>query len=93
MLAKKIQKLRYHFEEEDDDDVVRGGEPPQRFKGYQDETYSSELGGNANYAIMIYDAKRNIFKMVPVEKHFKFEKEVKTFVKTPKPATLEAAFD
>jgi hypothetical protein len=42
---------------------------------------------------MIYDAKRNVFKMVPVEKHFKFEKEVKTFVKPPKPATLEVAFE
>ena len=28
----------------------------------------------ASYAIMIYDAKNNVFKLVPVEKHFKFEK-------------------
>ena len=51
-MARKIQKLRYHFEEDD----VEENREPQRFKGYEDETYVADTpGGNANYAIMIYD--------------------------------------
>lgn len=51
--ARQIQRLRYKFEEE-----LEGGEP-QRFKGYQDDTYAADAtpgqAATANYAIMIYD--------------------------------------
>jgi hypothetical protein len=52
---------------------------PQKFKGYIDETYQATAGragepSTANYAIMIYDSKKNEFRIVPIEKHFMFEK-------------------
>jgi hypothetical protein len=52
---------------------------PQKFKGYIDETYQATAGragepSTANYAIMIYDSKKNEFRIVPIEKHFVFEK-------------------
>jgi hypothetical protein len=48
---RKSAKLKYIFEEEVED------REPQKFYGYQDETYSADAGGNANYAIMIYDVR------------------------------------
>lgn len=80
--AQKLQRFRYRFDEELEEDQ-EGQREPQRFKGFLDESqYASTPantsgGGGASYAIMIYDAKKNVFKLVPVEKHFKFEKEVK----------------
>ena len=49
---RKRQKLKYVFEELVDD------REPQKFNGYLDETMTADsaaAGGNANYAIMIYD--------------------------------------
>lgn len=57
-MAKKIQKMRYTFEEDTQDDneeeshnKVREG---QKFKGYVDDTYAADSNG-ASYAVMIYD--------------------------------------
>ena len=71
-MAKKIQKMRYKFEEEIDEQAVRGvsgavgatrNREPQKFRGYVDETYTaaadSTSGGNSTYAIMIYDVSIN----------------------------------
>jgi hypothetical protein len=52
MQNRKNAKLRYVFEELLDDD-----REPNKFYGYQDDTFSSGPGGNANYAIMIYDVR------------------------------------
>jgi hypothetical protein len=75
-LAHKIMSYRYKFEEDEDD--VQDNREPQKFKGYLDPTYAassdSKTASGACYAIMIYDAKNNVFKLVPIEKHFRFEK-------------------
>lgn len=44
------------------------------------ETHPSKTGenndiGKANYAIMIFDKKVNGFRIVPVQRHFLFEKQ------------------
>ena len=47
---RKLKKLKYRLE------VGGDNEQPQRYRGYQDETYqASGEGGGANYAIMIFD--------------------------------------
>lgn len=78
-LAQKLNSYRYKFEEDLED--VQENREPQKFKGYLDPNYTAGANGaadskssGASYAIMIYDAKNNVFKLVPVEKHFKFEK-------------------
>ena len=52
MMTRKLNKLRYTFEEDLED------QEPRKYKGYLDEAYAADStnnGGNANYAIMIYD--------------------------------------
>ncbi len=84
-LTKKLQKLKYNFEEvlRDEDQMSSRGSTQaigQRFKGYLDDAYQSTDGAGgptSNYAIMIYNEKDRTFQLVPVDKHFKFEKEIK----------------
>jgi hypothetical protein len=64
-LARKIQKLRYFFEEElEEDDMMmtgsKGKQVPQKYKGYLDDNYAAPNGvaSNASYAIMIYDVSK-----------------------------------
>lgn len=61
--AKKIQKMRYKYEEDLEEAEGREG---QKYKGYVDDTYAADstngggAGGNASYAIMIYDVRKQI---------------------------------
>ena len=62
-MAKKIQKMRYTFEEDTQDDndeepQVRGKDG-QKFKGFVDDTYAADSNG-ASYALMIYDVSDNL---------------------------------
>lgn len=61
--------MKYLFEE-----VTGEDREPTKFKGYLDDAFNSGGSGNANYAIMVYDAKKNVFKIAPIEQHYKFEK-------------------
>lgn len=55
-LARKIQRMRYIFEEELDQEHKGGAKSaPQKYRGYLDDNYSSSKTGGASYAIMIYD--------------------------------------
>ena len=65
-LARKIQRMRYTFEEELDDDSGRSGQRqiPLKYKGYLDDNYAATTqpnvaGSNASYAIMIYDVSES----------------------------------
>ena len=62
-MAKKIQKMRYTFEEdnqEDNDEQPQASaKEGQKFKGYVDDTYAADSNG-ASYAVMIYDVRDNL---------------------------------
>eukprot|EP00347_Sterkiella_histriomuscorum_P018503 403345264 len=80
--TRRNAKLKYIFEEKhrngnryngDEEEEAR---EPAKFYGYQDETFTAGASGNSCYAIMIYDAQKNVFQIAPVDKHFKFEKQI-----------------
>ena len=76
-MAKKIQKMRFVFEEDTQDD--NDDQPQvqrienQKYKGYVDETYAADSNG-ASYALMIYDVRQILWLQLTFysgqEKHF-----------------------
>lgn len=48
---------------------------PQKFYGYRDAYKSTdEKSSIPNYALLIYDKRKQGFRIVPIENHVKFEK-------------------
>jgi len=66
---RKLHKLKYTLEEKRSDN-----KEPTRFQGFEDVEYQQAKDGTANYALMMFDEEMQCFKIVPVEKHFKFQK-------------------
>jgi hypothetical protein len=66
-LVRKINRMRYKFEEEleydEESNLANGGgagsaQHAQKYKGYLDDNYSASATSGSSYAIMIYDVRR-----------------------------------